>query len=155
LARHSDQVLNAVLSMADRQDLPLAGRVDLRRKVFELTAIIGEPSHMVPIPNLPRGGPPIRSIGGLRTGLAGAPDGPGALVGVRSAGRRVREAFLSCSHRGSLTGGIARCPLRLLQAISRRGAFSEDPQIPLDPRGYSGLRGEGSAPVPLPPPVSL
>jgi hypothetical protein len=46
LAQHSDQVLNAVLSMAGRQDL-LAGRVeDLRRKVFELTAIIGEPrSH--------------------------------------------------------------------------------------------------------------
>ena len=44
LAQHSDQVLNAVLSMADRQDLLLAGRVeDLRRKVFELAAIIGEP----------------------------------------------------------------------------------------------------------------
>jgi hypothetical protein len=47
LAQHSDQVLNAILSMADRQDLLLAGRVeDLRRKVFELAAIIGEPrSH--------------------------------------------------------------------------------------------------------------
>jgi hypothetical protein len=44
LAQHSDQVLNAVLSMADRQDLLLAGRLeDLRRKVFELAAIIGEP----------------------------------------------------------------------------------------------------------------
>src|ERR1700690_4294007 len=44
LARHSDQVLNAVLSMADRQNLLLAGRVeDLRRKIFELAAIIGEP----------------------------------------------------------------------------------------------------------------
>ena len=44
LAQYSDQVLNAVLSMADRQDLLLAGRVeDLRRKVFELAAIIGEP----------------------------------------------------------------------------------------------------------------
>jgi hypothetical protein len=44
LARHSDQVLNAVLSMADRQNLLLAGRVeDLRRKIFELGAIIGEP----------------------------------------------------------------------------------------------------------------
>jgi hypothetical protein len=44
LAKHSDQVLNVVLSMADRQDLLLAGRAeDLRRKVFELAAIIGEP----------------------------------------------------------------------------------------------------------------
>jgi hypothetical protein len=44
LAQHSDQVLNAVLSMADRQDLLLAARVeDLKRKVFELAAIIGEP----------------------------------------------------------------------------------------------------------------
>jgi hypothetical protein len=45
LARHSDQVFNAVLSMADRQDLLLAGKVeDLRRKVFEVAAIIGEPN---------------------------------------------------------------------------------------------------------------
>ena len=44
LAQHSDHVLSAVLSMADRQDLLLAGRVeDLRRKVFELAAIMGEP----------------------------------------------------------------------------------------------------------------
>src|SRR4030081_636664 len=44
LARHSDHVLNAILSMADRQDLLLARKVeDLRRKVFELAAIIGEP----------------------------------------------------------------------------------------------------------------
>jgi hypothetical protein len=44
LAQHSDQVLNAILSMADRQDLLLARRVgDLRRKVFELAEIIGEP----------------------------------------------------------------------------------------------------------------
>ncbi len=42
LAQHSDQVLNAVLSMAGRKDLLLAGRVeDFRRKVFELAAIIG------------------------------------------------------------------------------------------------------------------
>jgi hypothetical protein len=32
-------------------------------------------------------------------------------------------------------------------------AFSEEPpQVRLDPPGYSGLRGEGSIPVPLPPP---
>ena len=44
LAQHSDQVLNAILSMADRQDLLLARKVeDLRRKVFELAAIVGEP----------------------------------------------------------------------------------------------------------------
>jgi hypothetical protein len=46
LAQHSDQVLNAILLMADRQDLLLAPRVeDLRRKVFALAAIIGEPSR--------------------------------------------------------------------------------------------------------------
>ena len=44
LAQHSDQVLNAILSMADRQDLLIARRVgDLRRKVLELAAIIGDP----------------------------------------------------------------------------------------------------------------
>jgi hypothetical protein len=43
LAQHSDQVLNAILSMADRQDLHLARRVgDLRRKVIELAAILEE-----------------------------------------------------------------------------------------------------------------
>ena len=44
LVQHSDQILNAILSMADRQDLLLAGKAeDLRRKVIELAAIIGEP----------------------------------------------------------------------------------------------------------------
>jgi hypothetical protein len=44
LAQHSDQELNAILSMADRQDLLLAPKVeDLRRKLFELAAIIGRP----------------------------------------------------------------------------------------------------------------
>jgi hypothetical protein len=44
LAQHSDQVLNATLSMADRQDLLSAQKVeDLRRMVLELAAIIGEP----------------------------------------------------------------------------------------------------------------
>ncbi len=48
LAQHSDQVLNAILSMADRQDLLLAPKVeDLRRKVFELAAIIGGPDSDV------------------------------------------------------------------------------------------------------------
>jgi hypothetical protein len=44
LAQHSDQVLNAILSMADRRDLLLAQTVgDLRRKVFELAALMGQP----------------------------------------------------------------------------------------------------------------
>ena len=44
LAQHSDQVLNAILSMADRQNLLLAGKAeDLRRKVLELAAVIGKP----------------------------------------------------------------------------------------------------------------
>jgi hypothetical protein len=44
LAQHSDQVLNAILLMADRQDLLLArGLEDLRRRVLELAAIIGDP----------------------------------------------------------------------------------------------------------------
>ena len=44
LAQHSDQVLNAILLMAGRQDFVLTGKVeDLRRKVFELAALIGEP----------------------------------------------------------------------------------------------------------------
>jgi hypothetical protein len=44
LAHHSDQVLNAILFMADRQDRLLGGKVeDFRRKVLELAAIIGEP----------------------------------------------------------------------------------------------------------------
>ena len=43
LAQHSDQVLNAILLMADRQDRFLGRNVeDLRQKVLELTAIIGE-----------------------------------------------------------------------------------------------------------------
>jgi hypothetical protein len=48
---------------------------------------------MVPIPNPLRGGlaDPINQ--GAPYGLGGAPDGPGALVRVRSIGGRVREAF--------------------------------------------------------------
>jgi hypothetical protein len=49
LAEHSDQVLNAILSMADRQDLLLARKIgDLRRKVRELAAIIDEPDTLRP-----------------------------------------------------------------------------------------------------------
>jgi hypothetical protein len=44
LVQHSDQVLDAILSMAGRQDLLLARKVaDVKRKVLELAAIIGEP----------------------------------------------------------------------------------------------------------------
>jgi hypothetical protein len=44
LAQHSDQVLNAILSMADRWDLHLARKArDLRQKVFELAAIMERP----------------------------------------------------------------------------------------------------------------
>jgi hypothetical protein len=44
LAQHSDQVLNAILSMADRRDLLLARTVgDLRQKVFEMAALMREP----------------------------------------------------------------------------------------------------------------
>ena len=44
LTQHSDQVLNAILVMADRQDLLLARKVgDLRRKVVELAAVLAEP----------------------------------------------------------------------------------------------------------------
>jgi hypothetical protein len=43
LVQHSDHVLNAILSMADRRDLLLARKVgDLRREVCELAAIIDE-----------------------------------------------------------------------------------------------------------------
>ena len=51
LAQHSDQVLNAILSMAGRQDLLLAREVeDLRRKVLELAAVIGDPMSKSPSP---------------------------------------------------------------------------------------------------------
>lgn len=42
LAQHSDQVLNAILSMAGREDLLLAVKVeDLRRRVAELADVMG------------------------------------------------------------------------------------------------------------------
>ena len=44
LAQHSDQVLNAILMMADRQELLLGRKLeDLSRKVLELAAVIGKP----------------------------------------------------------------------------------------------------------------
>ena len=43
LARHSDQVLNAILLMAGRQDLLLARKIeDLRQKVFDLADAMGK-----------------------------------------------------------------------------------------------------------------
>ena len=42
LAQHSDEVLNAILSMAGRQDLLLARKIeDLRQMVFDLADIMG------------------------------------------------------------------------------------------------------------------
>jgi hypothetical protein len=53
LNQHSDQVLNAILSMADRRGLLLAPKAeDLRRKVFELAAIMGS---LIRMPNTRRG----------------------------------------------------------------------------------------------------
>jgi hypothetical protein len=43
LAQYSDQVLNVILSIADRQDLVLARRVGDLRQVLELAAIVGQP----------------------------------------------------------------------------------------------------------------
>jgi hypothetical protein len=43
LAQHSDQVLNAILLMAGRQDLLLARKIeDLRQKVFDLADAMGK-----------------------------------------------------------------------------------------------------------------
>jgi hypothetical protein len=44
LAQHSDQVRDAILTMAGRQELRLAHKVeDLRRSVFELADVLGRP----------------------------------------------------------------------------------------------------------------
>jgi hypothetical protein len=44
LAQHSDQVLGAILTMAGRQELLLARKVeDLRRRVLELADVMGRP----------------------------------------------------------------------------------------------------------------
>jgi hypothetical protein len=52
LARHSDQVLNAILLMADRQDLLLARKVeDLRRRVLELAALMGGARSLSSVPD--------------------------------------------------------------------------------------------------------
>jgi hypothetical protein len=46
LAQHSDQVLFAILAMAHRQDLILAGRaVDLRQRIIDLLALVGGPDR--------------------------------------------------------------------------------------------------------------
>ena len=50
LAQHSDQVLIAILAMAHRQDLLLAGRaVDLRQRMLELLALLGVPASPDPL----------------------------------------------------------------------------------------------------------
>jgi hypothetical protein len=44
LAQHSDQVLNAILSMAGREELLLARKIeDLRQTVFHLADVMGKP----------------------------------------------------------------------------------------------------------------
>ena len=44
LAQHSDQVLSAILSMAGRQDLLLARKIEhLRQTVFDLAYVMGKP----------------------------------------------------------------------------------------------------------------
>ena len=63
LARHSDQVLDAILSMADRKDLLFARKVgDVRRKVLELAAIIEDPP-IVAGPRARRFGRPGSPVG--------------------------------------------------------------------------------------------
>ncbi len=44
LAQHSEQVLSAILTMAGRQDLLLACKIeDLKQKVFDLANVLGRP----------------------------------------------------------------------------------------------------------------
>lgn len=84
-------------------------------------------------------------------GLGGAPDGPGAVARVRSTGRSGAEAFKPLLP-PKLAGRVVRPALKAASSGLRRGAILEGPPVPLDPSGYSGLRGEGSIPVALPPP---
>jgi hypothetical protein len=71
-------------------------------------------------------------------------------LGLLSAGRRARRAFGPVQPPRPASGGA---PFRLLQAPSADGLFRRTSQVRLNPPGYSGLRGEGSIPVPLPPPA--
>jgi hypothetical protein len=73
-------------------------------------------------------------------------------LGLLSAGRRAREALGSLQPPPETDQGYRAAPFRLLQAASGGGPFPKNLPSPLDPPGYSGLRGEGSIPVPLPPP---
>jgi hypothetical protein len=82
-------------------------------------------------------------------GLAGPRNDRGALVGVAVGWPPGEEGFrASAATEDRVSGG----PLRLLQAPSADGLFRRTSQVRLNPPGYSGLRGEGSIPVPLPPP---
>jgi hypothetical protein len=152
LAQHSDQVLKAIRSMADRQDLLLARKVeDLTQRVFELAAIIGERPAYDPDTN-PATGAPIRPIRRLGMAWRGCRMFSRAFFGGVPAGwppaRQAAEAVtaISLSDRGSWDYWT----LRLLQAASDR---SQKNLIRPGPIDYSGLRGEGSIPVPLPPPI--
>jgi len=105
---------------------------------------------MVPRANPPPAGLPIQIIRGLPTGLEEVPE---VLVRYLWGRPPVREALwprpLSPGNQGRAEseGSTEGC-----FSVSRWGAFSEDPQVLLGPPGYSGLPGEGSIPVPLPPP---
>ena len=87
LTRSSKSLAHTEVMAGGLADLLLVGRVeDLRRKVFELAAIIGGSQALVPIPKLPLGRPRRSDQwdGSIR-GFERASDGPGALVGVRPA----------------------------------------------------------------------
>ena|SRR5258705_6429512 len=131
--------------MADRQDLLLARKVeDLRRKVFELAVIIGEPhdydspAGLADLAN-PRGS--VRAWRGCRTRCARRLTG---LIGLRAqqAGGVTPISGFTGARSAPRDAASGFCPP--FQGSSTR----------LGPLDYSGLRGEGSNPVPLPPPAT-
>ncbi len=96
-----------------------------------------------------RGGLPIRSIKGLATGLVGASDGLGGRWGCARLALPGARALGPLQPPG-VDRRVSGCPpIGLLQNnLLRRGPFSEEPRVRL-----GSPRGEGSMPVPLPPPV--
>jgi hypothetical protein len=125
--------------MAGCQDLLLAERVeDLRRKVFELAAIVGEPRARDPDTWLSSGAAlPVRSIRGLGTGLAGPPNDRGALIGAAVGWPPGEEGFRA----GAATEtGYRAAPLGCCKRPPP-AAFSEDPPksawIPQGTLGYA------------------
>ncbi len=112
----------------------------------ELATILGGCSGS---PNAGRGGLPIRSIKGLATGLVGASDGLGGRWGCARLALPGARALGPLQPPG-VDRRVSGCPpIGLLQNnLLRRGPFSEEPRVRL-----GSPRGEGSMPVPLPPPV--